>query len=70
MSEKLAVLFPGRRQPSIVTVNELNYCVRNGNRCTLITINTHLLFCVQKSKQKKLQCALRATFLYQKTIRF
>ncbi len=30
-----------RRQPSIVTVNELNYCVRNGNRCTLVTINTY-----------------------------
>ena len=37
------VIFPGRRQPSIVTVNELNYCVRNGNRCTLITINTHYI---------------------------
>ncbi len=24
-----------------VTVNELNYCVRNGNRCTLVTINTY-----------------------------
>ena len=35
------VIFPGRLQPSIFTVNELNYCVRNGNRCTLITINTH-----------------------------
>ena len=35
------VAFPGRRQPSIVTVNELNYCVRNGNRCTLVTINTY-----------------------------
>ena len=35
------VIFPGRRQPSIVTVNELNYCVRNGNRCTLVTIDTH-----------------------------
>ena len=34
-------IFPGRLQPSIVGVNELNYCVRNGNRCTLITINTH-----------------------------
>ena len=37
------VIFPGRRQPSIVTVNELNYCVRNGNRCTLVTIDTHFL---------------------------
>ena len=39
------VIFPGRRQPSIVTVNELNYCVRDGNRCTLVTINTHYLNC-------------------------
>ena len=38
------VIFPGRHQPSIVTVNELNYCVRNGNRCTLITINTHFIY--------------------------
>ena len=38
------VIFPGRRQPSIVTVNELNYCVRNGNRCTLVTNSTHYLF--------------------------
>ena len=36
-------IFPGRRQPSIVTVNELNYCVRNGNRCTLTAINTNYL---------------------------
>ena len=34
-------IFPGRRQPSIVSVNELNYRVRNGNGCTLITINTY-----------------------------
>ena len=44
------VIFPGRRQPSIVTVNELNYCVRNGNRCTLVTIGTHLLFFSGKEK--------------------
>ena len=48
------VIFPGRRQPSIVTVSELNYCVRDGNRCTLATINTYLLSCVQESKQRKL----------------
>ena len=34
-------IFPGRHQPSIVSVNELNYRVRNGNGCTLITINTY-----------------------------
>ena len=40
-------IFPGRHQPSIVSVNELNYRVRNGNGCTLITINT---YCVLLSK--------------------
>ena len=34
-------IFPGRHQPSIVSVNELNYRVRNGNGCTLITNNTY-----------------------------
>ena len=60
------VIFPGRRQPSIVTVNELNYCVRNGNRCTLITIDTHLLFFSGKEKLSKRKAnSLRAaqTFL-------
>ena len=33
--------FPGRRQPSIVGRNELNYRVRNGNGWTLILINTN-----------------------------
>ena len=56
------VIFPGRRQPSIVTVNELNYCVRNGNRCTLITIDTHLLFFSGKEKLSKRKAkSLRAT---------
>ena len=34
-------IFPGRRQPSIVGRNELNYRVRNGNGWTLILINTN-----------------------------
>lgn len=34
-------IFPDRLQSSIVAVNELNYCVRDGNRCTLATIYTH-----------------------------
>ena len=33
-------IFPGRHQPSIFDVYELNYCVRNGNRWNLIAINT------------------------------
>ena len=62
-SSRRWVIFPGRRQPSIVTVNELNYCVRNGNRCTLVTINTYLLSCEQESMQRKLYRALpRYTF--------
>ena len=36
-------IFPGRRQPSIVGRNELNYRVRNGNGWTLILISTNSL---------------------------
>ena len=58
------VIFPGRLQPSIVTVCELNYCVRDGNRCTLATIDTHLLSCVQESKQRlDFVCPVRKTSL-------
>ena len=35
-------IFPGRRQPSIVGRNELNYRVRNGNGWTLALISTNL----------------------------
>ena len=34
-------IFPGSRPPSIVGVHELNFCVRDGNRWTLMTINTN-----------------------------
>ena len=34
-------IFPGSRPPSIVGTNELNFCVRDGNRWTLIVINTN-----------------------------
>ena len=37
-------IFPGRRQPSIVGRNELNYRVRNGNGWTLALISTN--FCL------------------------
>ena len=36
-------IFPGSHPPSIVGVHELNFCVRDGNRWTLMTINTN--FC-------------------------
>ena len=34
-------IFPGRRQPSIVGRDELNYRVRNGNGWTLALISTN-----------------------------
>ena len=37
-------IFPGSRPPSIVGANELNFCVRDGNRWTLIAINTNYLY--------------------------
>ena len=37
-------IFPGSHPPSIVGANELNFCVRDGNRWTLTTINTNYLF--------------------------
>ena len=33
-------IFPGRHQPSIFDVLELNFCVRNGNRWNLQAIAT------------------------------
>ena len=33
-------IFPGRRQPSIFDADELNFCVRYGNRWDLIAIST------------------------------
>ena len=37
------LIFPGRFQPSIVSTDELNYRVRNGNGWTLIAKNTDYL---------------------------
>ena len=34
-------ILPGSHPPSIVGANELNFCVRDGNRWTLIAINTN-----------------------------
>ena len=36
-------VFPGRRQPSIVGGDELNYRVRNGNGWTLTPINANFM---------------------------
>ena len=35
-------IFPGSCPPSIVGADELNFCVRDGNRWTLTAINTNL----------------------------
>ena len=62
-------IFPGRRQPSIVGRNELNYRVRNGNGWTLALISTN--FVVAKSAQlrfrlrrklRSLPCSSSSTF--------
>ena len=36
-------IFPASHPASIVGANELNFCVRDGNRWTLIAINTNFL---------------------------
>ena len=37
----LRATLPGGRPPSTIAAKELNFCVRDGNRWTLITINTN-----------------------------
>ena len=39
LNQRLPIL-PGRLQPSTFGVYELNYCVRDGNRWTLVAIAT------------------------------
>ena len=52
-------IFPGRRQPSIVGRDELNYRVRNGNGWTLILISTNYMSSSAARKQTILYCPLR-----------
>ena len=49
-------IFPGRRQPSIVATDELNFRVRNGNGWTLIVIGTdfEVLCALRRSAHSKL----------------
>ena len=49
-------IFPGRRQPSIVATDELNFRVRNGNGWTLIVISTDWPF--QRKGNKAVAAAL------------
>ena len=37
------LIFPGSHPPSIVSVHVLNFCVRDGNRWTHMTINTNYI---------------------------
>ena len=41
------LIFPSRRQLSIVSTNEFHYCVRYGNRWTIIVINTYYMVHLQ-----------------------
>ncbi len=52
-------IFTARHQATIVGANELNFCVRDGNRWTLAAINTNLIqfFAVSHS-------SLNITFLF------
>ena len=44
-------IFPGSHPPSIFDTDELNFCVRYGNRCDLIAIDTDITFgCVSNLK--------------------
>ena len=50
-------IFPGSHPPSIVGADELNFCVRDGNRWTLIAINTNYI-------SSPLQLSLSGELLY------
>ena len=71
-------IVPGRCQPSIFSTNELNFCVRYGNRWTLVVINTNYSVCrliwrlcynttsilkLQAFFQKKIQKVLRNLYI-------
>ena len=45
LSNRRRPTFPGSCPPSIISAKELNYCVRDGNRCILFAIVTGSLAC-------------------------
>ena len=59
--------FPGGRPPSIISAKELNYCVRDGNRCDLFAIATEYMsntfrcldsfFSVSKTERRRVNCS-------------
>ena len=44
-------IFPCSRPQSIFGANELNFCVRNGNRWTLAAINTNYISVIDISRE-------------------
>ena len=56
-------IFPGRLQPSIFDTDELNFCVRYGNRCDLIAISTSKWRLIS-SKLNKVSWTLRLRFTH------
>ena len=48
-------IFPASHPASIVGANELNYCVRNGNRWTLIAINTNYSGYTLKTEHRRVE---------------
>ena len=74
LSDRFIVLalpiFPGRRQPSIVSRNELNCRVRNGNGWTLALISTNSMSSGLAGEQTVLYCIslpLSRTFALEKS---
>ena len=52
-------IFTARHQATIVGVSELNFCVRDGNRWTLTTINTNYSrVCTLKTEHQIFHSAL------------
>ena len=49
-------IFPASHPASIVGANELNFCVRDGNRWTLAAINTNFVVAVRHFMSKTLVC--------------
>ena len=57
-------IFPGRHQPSIFDVLELNFCVRNGNRWNLQAIATAMgeLLLLDFRPLRRFPCALTTAY--------
>ena len=51
--------FPGSRPPSIISAKELNFCVRDGNRCDLLAIVTGYRICLFANAFECFFCTLR-----------